>query len=75
MSELPSWPDMNSFRNSNKYITRVAEIMYERARAEAALARLRVAVEMLKEIADNPGYDNSYSLDARETLATIGDLP
>ncbi len=45
------------------------------ALASAALARLEIAVEALREIADNPGYDNAYAREAQDALAAIGPLP
>lgn len=47
---MPAWPKRDSYRNSNHYLTRIAEICYERAMKEAYAARLKVAVDMLKLI-------------------------
>jgi hypothetical protein len=50
------------------------EEAYERARADAAMDRLRVAVEALRQIEAIDGNFDQEAI-AMQTLATIGELP
>jgi hypothetical protein len=49
------------------------EEAYERARADAAMDRLRVAVEALKNL--SAGYDSYGFTGVRKALESIGELP
>jgi hypothetical protein len=79
MSELKPWPDYRSpeygIAIADGLFTGNAEqvLAYERARAEAAMARLRVAVEALELLR---GYsDRSGIKRADEALSDIGEIP
>lgn len=77
MGELPEWPERLSFAPDTRGLA-----LYERARAEAALARLRVAVEALGTLhAQHSGIFGSTKLAdcmaviAKNALAAIGEVP
>ena len=77
---MPEWPEplppLGTPRDLTAWHARaVAERNYEMDRADAAIARLRVAVEALREIADNPAHDNAYAREARDALDAIGPIP
>jgi hypothetical protein len=57
-----------------EYLGNIPELDYERARAEAAIERLRVAVEALKavQLAKPNEY---YYVEVDEALSVIGDVP
>lgn len=83
MSELTTkWPE----RLKRPWIEDGRELHYERARAEAALERLRVAVEALENIQHQRCYDDDGILHkmpatsyvrsyVEDMLSTIGPLP
>ncbi len=80
MNKLPPWPDIKTFGNETPYglaLTSVQGWDYERARADAAMARLRVAVEALKKVHELGAseYGNWYITDIPKALAEIGELP
>lgn len=62
MKDMPDWPKPSTFNLPRDY---------ERARADAAMARLRVAVEALERYAAN----DRIGLNAALALAAIGPLP
>jgi hypothetical protein len=80
---LPAWPERDPIHHAPgavevggyEYDSCPTCHAYERARYLAAMARLRVAVEALSEIADNPGRENIFAREAQDALAAIGDLP
>lgn len=69
--KLPPWPKADGYCSGCNDPVCNGPQAYERARAEAALARLRVAVEALKQYAAYP----RIGLNASQALAAIGDLP
>ena len=80
--DLPKWPDRWELQPMTPALVDVAasQVVYERARAEAAIARLRVAVEVLTKIADHCTKQGDWRFDSIEdaadvTLARIGPLP
>lgn len=92
MSELVKWPDIHDYQTVVRvrpdigpiYTSNSAQIeAYERARAEAAISRLRVAVEALKDAQDvfdrntnsqrSPFSAQVYAI--QKALHTIGDIP
>jgi hypothetical protein len=82
MSEIKPWPDKPITNDNCSKLDLMGAlsvcndiIQYERALVEAWEARCRVAVEALREIADNPGYDNAYSHEAKQSVDAIGPLP
>jgi predicted transcriptional regulator len=79
MTLLP-WPEPfdPSQQTLASYLGNVAELNYERARAEAALQRLRVAVDALKEIRSvHPLMHNGGNWDkfVNEVIEKIGEIP
>jgi hypothetical protein len=89
-AKLPAWPEKIAGYEAHPdhvwisaYPRESHEILaYERARAEAAIQRLRIAVEALTVIksgSDRPDSDYWAIYDvhkhATEALALIGDLP
>jgi hypothetical protein len=79
MTLLP-WPGRASYHPQH-----VGDLPYERARAEAALQRLRIAVEALISVSaearagyyDGPGLDRFVEIRglAEEALSLIGEVP
>jgi hypothetical protein len=79
MSELPKWPDEpEEIWADNCFPHHVQEIIrHERARADAAIARLRLAVEALNKL-EVMGWAASFNEKRvvwREALAQIGPIP
>lgn len=83
LPKVPEWPDKPKLPVNTPWREDVNVLYdYERARAEAALARLMVAVNTLERIrreVDNSEEDGD-SLDyvscwVREALSTIGEVP
>jgi hypothetical protein len=72
VSELPKWPDHVPNKNDDWEDMTSACEEYERARAEAAIARLRVAVEALDRISISAIHRADIASNA---LAAIGPLP
>ena len=85
MSELPEWPEQIPEAMLWSHYTRAT---YERARADAAMTRLRVAVEALKEFEGFWRSGNSVPVERAvirqdhqavlrlyEALTAIGELP
>lgn len=78
--KLPEWPQADNFAfecvDGDVIFDRES---YERARADAAMARLRVAVEAMKQAqVDVRNLDRHYgdtADDIKMALAAIGDLP
>ncbi len=86
MTELPKWPNPDDFYPPKHLIppgsspTERDMLKYERVRAEAAIARLRLAHEALKKIADFCSKQEHWLFDSIEdgadvTLARIGEIP
>jgi hypothetical protein len=85
MSELPAFPDRNNFTftrsirgafgNHERFEDGFLEVDYERARAEAAIARLKVAVEALSEIGKEERASNAAKFVAMQAVGEIGPLP
>lgn len=99
MSDLPEWPEPISYQLADeKYVwvsqnplTTVQIIYYEHARAEAAIARLKMAVKMLNRILphiqhkDHCGFGSNNPncicgalheyVMAKDALVKIGPLP
>lgn len=90
MSELlPKWPERFYAKGMNLQQCTESWLEYERARVDAAMARLRVAVAKLKEAREDidnwAGYASEYFVEKHdlagclrsyeETLASIGELP
>lgn len=76
---MKPWPEPfdPSKQTLASYLGNVAELNYEHARAEAAIERLRVAVEAFKKI-KRLGTRFGESTETRiatEALAQIGDVP
>jgi hypothetical protein len=75
-NELPEWPVLSEYVEN--YVGELAvsrrQRNYERARAEAALARLRVAVEALQAMADH-STEWATKCVAKKTLHDIGEVP
>jgi hypothetical protein len=83
----PERPKINSSMNGEEYerYMHIGWHEYERARAEAALQRLRIAVEALISVSaearagyyDGPGLDRFVEIRglAEETLSQIGAAP
>lgn len=75
--KLPEWPvPLDDSHISDQTEMNAAWCDYERARAEAALARLRVAVEALGSLGQSLGckYGNG-AVSVGELLSTIGEVP
>jgi hypothetical protein len=76
MGEMKPWPVMKAVEEMTvaEYLGNIPELDYERARAEAAIERLRVAVEALKavQLAKPNEY---YYVEVDEALSVIGDVP
>jgi hypothetical protein len=83
--DLPPWPEAPEHTERLRGISAngitfpeaqklLVLMYYERARAEAAIARLRKAVEVLKRI-DNCGNTDLIGDWCEEALALIGELP
>jgi hypothetical protein len=71
--DLPPWPEYRDF--AMKFgPTNLASEAYNNALANASIARLRKAVEALREIHTHR-YAEDMDLVAREALALIGDIP
>lgn len=79
MSEkLLEWPSENLTMTGDVEFAYQGMIWYERARAEAALARLRVAVETLEALAGEAAYQYPPETNrnrAALALYAIGPLP
>ncbi len=85
MSALPPWPEPKDFTEASPYgpvmnIAAMADFNF--AKAEAALARLRIAVEALRCISDEDlpteypdEYGGSYGPVAAKALSAIGSVP
>ena len=75
MLPWPEKPKINSSMNGEEYerYMHIGWHEYERARAEAALQRLRVAVEALKNA--SAGYENYGFTGVRKALEQIGEVP
>lgn len=77
MSEktLPEWPDEADFISIEPPDGHEAgREDYERARADAAMARLRVAVEALKAVCEQRPNEYYY-VEVDDALSAIGELP
>lgn len=79
---MPQWPErILYFYSSGAPTSSVSATEYERARADAAIARLRVAVDALKAVRaesrsnDAMWFEGVYDKLADEALALIGELP
>lgn len=76
-----AWPDRWEHQSISSSLADIAaaEIVYERARADAAMVRLRVAVEALQHyrhwLIVNHYPEFSTSSPAMEALKAIGELP
>ena len=75
-TKLPEWPErrwvgIDETDHGEPWDT----IRYERARADAAMARLRVAVEALDLMEGSDELSNEQRRWIREALAAIGPLP
>lgn len=71
---LPGWPKADDYRADDSQYAEVAlQLDYERARADAAMVRLRVAIAALSEyrFTDNEQGERK----AAEALTHIGTLP
>jgi hypothetical protein len=89
MSTMPQWPEkaaVSAFGSQFTLEEVIAVAGYEHRRAEAAMARLRVAVEALTAIADQKRWDEDgimwklpckadLSEHAMGAIAAIGTLP
>lgn len=78
MSEMPKWPEKPEHLGLANPVYWEA---YERARAEAALARLRVAVKALESLRDLAqaivGESCTYEVEriSDEAIQAIGEIP
>jgi hypothetical protein len=81
--DLPPWPDTATFIGLPNETQYGDQWLYERARAEAAIARLRKAVEVLRVVGQYidvlPGTIQADFFDGcpdvEEALSLIGELP
>lgn len=73
-STLPSWPNgaLPAAENALDALTSTA--CYHRDRAEAAIARLRVAVKALEAVQDQRP-NNQYYVEVDDAITLIGDIP
>jgi hypothetical protein len=73
MGELTTWPEKWSLHEACDVVA------YERARAEAAIERLKCAVTALRaahsEIKEHCGCLGDGAYDIEQALASIGDIP
>lgn len=67
--KMPEWPDAPSW---NPNVCMEYEAAYQEARAEAAIARLRSSVALLKELADG---DDWIMAAVNRHLSLIGEIP
>lgn len=75
---MKPWPEPfdQAKQTLASYLGNVAELNYERARAEAAIERLRVAVEALKLIGSGGHCVGSVLASAaNNAIAKIGEMP
>ncbi len=82
---MPEWPerieyhtDARGFIVSEYPVLWDELVSYERARAEAAIERLKLAVEVMRQYGGIGSDDGPMALvgkPAREALSTIGDIP
>jgi hypothetical protein len=89
MGEMKPWPVMKAVEEMTvaEYLGNIPELDYERARAEAAIERLRVAVEALNSllVADCHWYSSAIEFHKcdgyqrlkviEDALSSIGDIP
>lgn len=86
-TDLPSWPTEPQRANAGRYgnvLWTYAEYVgeydyvgrkYEKDRADAALARLRLATKALHDIGHGPVQEDESIAHAAAALLEIGDLP
>jgi hypothetical protein len=77
MSELPEWPEIpDPFYADNCFPPNAQkQIGYERARAEAAMARLRICEAVLQDVRVNAHTLEDAIGYATEALKAIGEIP
>lgn len=71
---LPAWPEKPQPYHGDVAGIADSHYSYERARAEAAISRLRVAVSGLRELLD-ASIEETLDEIAKRVLAEIGPLP
>lgn len=76
--KMPAWPKAPG-KQRRKDALLAAYGKFQQARAEAAIARLKVAVEALRNIGGRVGIDgypdDVWCVKAREALSLIGEIP
>lgn len=71
---MTPWPKPKEPMSAALVDIATAQMVYERARAEAAIARLRVAIDALKYCRDHSEPLECHRSTAAEALAIIGPI-